>query len=594
MKKWMYAITIVLAMALVLLAFVQDAKYSELNKSKLHRLQFRGTIMDMESGEELPLGDTAYDEIGAAERVRIKGHFTENIQANEQIFIFLRRIQVTIYRNGQKIYAYGAPKQTFPYSRSAGNIWGNFYTRGIHETDEIVMEFYNPYPQNSSKIYQLCMEQLYSGDKMQLFKHMLNEKLSGFLAGLVILLVGLEMLCVAVNLQMVKVKDTEPILNCGMLFLSASLWLLIDYNYISLLAPYGVGWEILDAIVFVSIPTFALRYTKWFMQSGAKKAADILETLLAIVGTGYLVLLILGRIDGEIMQQSFRNMMPVVMVGIFICILYEIFHTKDIIPKLVLGSGIVLLLCGFAGTIQYSISEVKGVYLFGIGLAVFVFVQYWLMIFMMKRNTEKSQKAQKMEQELLESKISIMLSQIQPHFLYNSISSIQELCLSEPEKAHDALAQFAHFLRGNMDSLTSTKLIPFEQELKHVKNYLALEKIRFEERLQVQYEIEKDGFFLPALTIQPIVENAVRYGISKKKEGGTLTISTRETENEVVIVIADDGVGFDVNSLGKQQDNRSHVGMENVQKRILARCNGRMEVKSKIGEGTTVEIVLPK
>lgn len=594
MKKGIHLFTIIAAIILIWIAFSQDRSVSGLNQSKLHRVVLNGTITDLESGLEMPLGEEAYKQIGAAAHVRVKGHFTEDIEVNEQVFIYLRRIQVTVYQNGRKIYAYGKPQVDFPKSRSAGNVWGNFYVDGIKSTDEMVMEFYNPYPGNSNKIYQRCLEQLYYGDKMQLFKHMLDKKLAGFIAGIIIFLVGIEMFCVTLNLKMMGVKRIGSLLYCGLLFLSASLWLLIDYDYITLVLPYGVALETLDAIVFLSIPTLALRYAREFMQSAVRKAAIILEWVLSGIGFVYLLLLFAGIVDGEIIQETFRSMLPVIIVLILVCLVYEICKNKEWISRMVLGSGIAFVVCGLIGTIQYGISQVNGVSLVGAGLAIFVFVQYWLLLVMMKGNYDKSKKAEKMEQELFESRIAIMLSQIQPHFLYNSISSIQALCLSEPKKAHDALAQFAHFLRGNMDSLSSKKLIPFEQELKHVKNYLALEKIRFEERLNVRYELEKEGFLLPALTIQPIVENAVRYGISKKKEGGTLTISTQETEKEIIITVEDDGAGFDVGILGKQKDNRSHVGMENVQKRLKGRCNGRMEVVSRIGEGTTVQIFLPK
>lgn len=196
------------------------------------------------------------------------------------------------------------------------------------------------------------------------------------------------------------------------------------------------------------------------------------------------------------------------------------------------------------------------------------------------------------EHELAEGRISIMLSQIQPHFLYNVLASIRRLCTVDANEARDALAELSKYLRVNMDSLTLAVPIPFRKELEHVDIYLSLEKRRFGERLQIVLDIQTHNFALPALTLQPIVENAVRYGVTKKDEGGTVTIMAKETDAAFVITVSDDGGGFDPNV--KKDDGESHVGIENVRNRLAAMCGGTLTVRSEIGTGTTVVIKIPK
>lgn len=123
------------------------------------------------------------------------------------------------------------------------------------------------------------------------------------------------------------------------------------------------------------------------------------------------------------------------------------------------------------------------------------------------------------ELELEKTRTIVMLSQIQPHFLYNTLSVIKGLCRTNPNLAEEAVDHFSDFLRGNLKSLTYTELIPFEQELAHTKHYLQLEQMRFGSRLQISYEIPAVHFLLPPLTLQPLVENAVRHGIMKQEEG---------------------------------------------------------------------------
>lgn len=208
----------------------------------------------------------------------------------------------------------------------------------------------------------------------------------------------------------------------------------------------------------------------------------------------------------------------------------------------------------------------------------------------------KSKKKEKeLEERLRETDISIMLSQIQPHFLYNSLSTIRELCIVDPQKAPKALEEFSAFLRGNMDSLKSKVPVPFSRELEHVKHYLHLEQIRFGEDLKVEYDIQEEDFFLPTLTIQPIVENAVKYGVGNKEEGGTVRIATRREENRIVITVQDDGVGFDVDEIEHipvQKDGRTHIGLSNVKHRIERMVNGTMTIHSRKESGTVVEITL--
>ena len=180
---------------------------------------------------------------------------------------------------------------------------------------------------------------------------------------------------------------------------------------------------------------------------------------------------------------------------------------------------------------------------------------------------EASQKAALAQNQLTEARISIMLSQIQPHFLYNALCVIQDLCHGKAPEAEEATIEFSRFLRGNLDSISAQNPVTFEQELNHTKNYLSLEKKRFNGRLNIEYRIDATNFLIPALTLQPIVENSVRYGICQRENGGTVCISSGEDECNYYITVRDNGVGFDINTTKK--DGRSHIGIDNVRGRIM-------------------------
>lgn len=221
-----------------------------------------------------------------------------------------------------------------------------------------------------------------------------------------------------------------------------------------------------------------------------------------------------------------------------------------------------------------------------------------------EREVELSQKVEARDRELLqqevelsESRTAMMLSQIQPHFLYNSLTAIAKLCDIDPARAKQTVNSFAHYLRGNLDSLSQRELIPFEDELLHIETYLSLEQLRFGDKLQVVYDIETEEFMLPPLTVQPIVENAVRYGLTLRKSdgttGGTVTVRVRELEDACQITVADNGRGFDV-AAPESDESRSHIGITNVRERLAALCRGQLTIESTPGVGTTATITIPK
>ena len=199
---------------------------------------------------------------------------------------------------------------------------------------------------------------------------------------------------------------------------------------------------------------------------------------------------------------------------------------------------------------------------------------------------------QAMELKLQESQISIMLSQIQPHFLYNTLNSIYQLCETDPMLARSMVNSFSEYLRNNLSTLEETGLISFETELSHINTYLDIEKVRFEDTLEIEYDVRCVDFFLPVLTVQPIVENAVKHGTSKKRGGGKVVISTLEEQDFYVIRVQDTGCGFDPEK--PKSDGKRHVGIENVRRRLSNMCSGTLTIESEVGVGTLVTIRIPK
>ena len=189
-----------------------------------------------------------------------------------------------------------------------------------------------------------------------------------------------------------------------------------------------------------------------------------------------------------------------------------------------------------------------------------------------------------------DARTAYLTSQIQPHFQYNTLAMIQELCYSNPQKAAAAIVRFSSILRRRVDFNHYSQLEPFSEELACIEDYLELQKMRFGDALGFKKKIECVDFMVPPLSIQTLVENAVHHGIRKGKCGGIVEIETFRENGDVMIRILDNGVGFDVKELEKTGGN----GIKNSRERIEILTGGSLHVISNPGKGTKVIIRIPE
>ncbi len=194
------------------------------------------------------------------------------------------------------------------------------------------------------------------------------------------------------------------------------------------------------------------------------------------------------------------------------------------------------------------------------------------------------------QQQIERSRLRIVQMQLNPHFIYNTLASIAGLCETDPAAARDMTYRVSDYMRANFRDGTDQAMITFRDELARLKSYVEIEQIRFP-GVSVEYDVEEDRFMIPAMTLQPLVENAIKYGIRPKDdEKGTIRISTGQTENGWNVVVSDDGMGFDTDELKRDEKG---TGIKNVTTRLKLLCNGELTVSSRKGEGTRCVIFIP-
>ncbi len=194
--------------------------------------------------------------------------------------------------------------------------------------------------------------------------------------------------------------------------------------------------------------------------------------------------------------------------------------------------------------------------------------------------------------DAIEHELSYFYAQITPHFLYNTLNSIIALSWSDQEKTRTALEHLSTYFRGKLDYQKQRSLVPLEEEIQLVKAYLAIEQMRFEERLQIEYNIDETiQTSIPALTLQPLVENAVRHGITQRNDGGTLRLTIEREQQHIKITIEDDGIGI---PLEKQQEllrgRNERLGFTNPFRKLSLIKGTRFQLESEMGKGTTIII----
>lgn len=222
---------------------------------------------------------------------------------------------------------------------------------------------------------------------------------------------------------------------------------------------------------------------------------------------------------------------------------------------------------------------------------------YWLVLAVVHavdyyaKYRDREVRASQLEARLAEARLAALKRQMNPHFLFNTLNSISSLMYVDPDAADAMLARLSELLRLALDA-DGEQEVPLARELAMLSRYLEIEKIRFEERLRVEVDIPPDLFDaqVPALSLQPLAENAIRHGIGRRPEGGTLRVLAARDNGHLRLRVEDDGPGLV--EPGKTGDG---IGLANLRAR-LAELYGpeqRLELSDRPGGGAVVEIQIP-
>ncbi|MBQ7700223.1 MAG: histidine kinase [Clostridia bacterium] len=198
------------------------------------------------------------------------------------------------------------------------------------------------------------------------------------------------------------------------------------------------------------------------------------------------------------------------------------------------------------------------------------------------------------EKQLAEERIRLFNRQIQPHFVFNSLSVIKHLIRKAPEEAVETVEEFAGYLRDSTDLMNVGDCVPVKSELDLVKHYAYMQQKRFGDSIRYVFDVQDDDFCIPPFSVQTIVENALEHGLrAGGADTGIITVKTYRKGKAHVIEISDNGAGFDTHILDDETQTE-HVGIKNTKARLNLMCGGTLDIKSETSKGTVVTMKVPE
>ena len=534
--------------------------------------------------------------------VTLRGNFHLVAPDGEYIGVYTDSIPIALYTNHINLTFYEGENEPFIidvenplYGDSACHEEWSAYvlTSGSEEPIEILI--HNPHRFGNETAIDEMLSSTALWTDIEFEKGVLESGKTQRDIGLLFAIISLVVLGTALFSTLIHIKNSKIIWLFGTVILFAGTYLSYSADGVSFWNESVVSNTTILGCSMMFYMFFLCVALVQFLKD-TRTIGIITVTLLGVVNAVVLVLPVLTDIlffDTWLYWASVQILANIILLG---CLIRELVVTKGKERWLYFGAILPLVSFG-VDVIMTDLGLWKGGVSSRYIFTVFFVVAMVVVLKVIPNGINALSKAKELETEkivlnaeLTESRISTMMSQIRPHFIYNTLGSIEQLCIIDPPKAGELVHNFAKYLRGNFGELDNPKPILMSQEMEHVRHYISIENVRFPD-MTFSFEMNSDDFHIPALTIQPIVENAIKHGLMKLSKGGTIRVVSYETESHYCVSVEDDGVGFDTDVL---LDERKHVGIRNIRGRLKAMVNGTLEIESRVGIGTTVLIKIPK
>lgn len=515
------------------------------------------------------------------------------VEAGMPMSFYMYHIGITVYEKDTEPHVMDNENPLYGVS-ACGEMW-IAYALSNNGDEEVEIVIHNPHSFGNETAIDEFLSNISIWMDADLDREIISEGSFQRNSATLFIVIAFAFLGTALFSSLLHIKNSRYIWFIGASVLLAGIYLLYSATGASI---WNANTSVNTTMVCLSA-IFYMLFLSGLATSSLNKTARIGVSISVILCIFDLIVLLTSLVFNVYVYDTLwiwgvvQGTLGAVLCGLLI---YEAFHAKGLEAVF----HIVLML-PFVAYILDLIAIAVGLWRGGRASSyVFVGAFMFALVFVLQvvpQSINAAAKAKELEAEknaldaaLAKSRISTMISQIRPHFIYNTLGTIEQLCDIDPPKAGELVHNFAKYLRGNFGELDNPRPILMSREMEHVKYYVSIESIRFPD-MTFEFEMNSLDFEIPALTVQPIVENAIKHGLMKLPEGGSVKVVSFEDEEHYFISVEDNGVGFDT---GLLIDEREHVGLRNIRGRLEAMVNGTLEIESTIGVGTKVLIKIPK
>lgn len=511
----------------------------------------------------------------------LRGDFGMLFPENSRITFYTFHVGAEVSLNGKSLYT-PSPEE------GCNSRWITVDVPSAGVRDRFVFRLSNSHSLGNAQAYFHFLENIYYGDRAAVQQIAESGDVVRRTVGLTVIALSVALMGMALVFGVMGLSTNSRLLPMGLMALCYGGYLILTSPSLSFdvsrpsMIPCALFLCIIAALLELSVLLRAC------LTGRRRRISGVLLSLQL----GWLLTLLAGALLERISMCRLLDLWVPPQIGAMIVLLglgfWEWYFVSGRHPGILAFCGIL-----FGAALLEALNEWLLLWgerlILDVVVALFFFLYAVYGIVSVPLSIRKAAQAERLQSDLNQNRIILAMSQIRAHFIFNILNAISGMCKYDPEKADATLIRFARYLRGNIDVMQDDQPETFSASLQHLQDYIALEQVRFGDRIRFRAETPVKEFRLPPLVLQPIVENAIKHGLTPKAEGGTILLRTEQREDRILITIADDGVGFRTDA----PVQKGSVGLSNVRFRLKQLAGGELKIESTPGRGTLVTLTLP-
>lgn len=515
---------------------------------------------------------------------------------NTQLAFYTVHQYVEVYFDGENVYNL-KPSDKPRISKTVGSNWTMIPVYGDDVGKEVRVIITPVYESFRDREVEFLI-----GSELAIYKGRLYKDLPQLILSIMAVFVGFIFVCVAGH-NHIRRHRGKGLIALGIFSIMLGIWRFTDTRFTPFIFPNHSVMLFYLSVTMLMLGMIPL--IKWMEEYFTKKSRRVMDIYCMVSVAICLIQFLLQFLGIADIREILFITHIVIAFGVILAIGTAIYERMKYTDKrglkpanglpYIFVAGVILDVTAFyvkgnsSGLVFTLLAFILYIVIMGIE-TIFNYSEQELQLAEKEHQlAEKDRALAENERKLTKRRIASMMSQIRSHFIFNVLTTISGYCKMDPQKADEALIRFSRYLRKNIKIIEEEGLIDFDVELEQLEDYVALEQLRFGDMIAFEKNIETSNFKIPPLTIQPLVENAIKHGLVEHNKSGVIRLSTIRKDKQIEIAITDDGVGFEP---GDNEDSDS-VGIRNVRYRLENMVGGNLVINSVPGEGTCAIITIP-